>query len=417
MQFGLDGSSELKFAGLSITELSYMHILFLADLAQPDAAGGAQTVAWELALKLGELGHQVSFVVTAAQVGQRDYEEVDGIKLFRLPQALSPWQQIQRRRKIVREINQKTPVSVVHSHFAYAELGVANLLPCAWVRTFHGAWDEEGWIEDSVDRSGWLVKARVKKYLRRCIELRSLSRAQRVLFLSEFSRMQLQRAKLKSGRMRLIPGGCDVERFYPLGTRNDARTRLGLTEDGPLLFSLRRLVPRMGLGRLIEAMANIRREIPGCRLIIGGRGPEADNLRKKIDHLGLQNQVTLAGFIPDEKLADYYRAADLFVLPTTAWEGFGLVTVDALSSGTPVLGTPAGATPELLTPLDKRLVTEGTTAADLAKGVLRFFGDRVGASLAPETLHSFVRAHYTWDLHTEEVMKSYHEALETVKPS
>jgi glycosyltransferase involved in cell wall biosynthesis len=52
-------------------------------------------------------------------------------------------------------------------------------------------------------------------------------------------------------------------------------------------------------------------------------------------------------------LADWYRAADLFVLPTTAYEGFGMATVEALASGTPAVGTAIGATPEVLGPLDR----------------------------------------------------------------
>ena len=68
--------------------------------------------------------------------------------------------------------------------------------------------------------------------------------------------------------------------------------------------------------------------------------------------LGLDKHVTFLGFVPDADLPRYYQAADVFVLPTRELEGFGLVTAEALACGTPVLGTPVGATPELLEPLD-----------------------------------------------------------------
>src|SRR5207249_11052699 len=78
------------------------------------------------------------------------------------------------------------------------------------------------------------------------------------------------------------------------------------------------------------------------------------------------------GFIPDETLPSYYHAADVFVLPTRELEGFGLVTVEALACGTPVLGTPVGATPEVLSGLDASLVFRGISAEIMAEDLLRF---------------------------------------------
>ena len=107
----------------------------------------------------------------------------------------------------------------------------------------------------------------------------------------------------------------------------------------------------------------------------------------------------MLGFIPDTDLPTYYQAADLFVLPTLALEGFGLVTTEALSSGLPVIGTPAGATPEILGHLDPRLIAPGTTPDDLAKAILGFFEGDWAGSLTPERLHAYVAEHYTWDKH------------------
>jgi glycosyltransferase involved in cell wall biosynthesis len=75
------------------------------------------------------------------------------------------------------------------------------------------------------------------------------------------------------------------------------------------------------------------------------------------------------GRVAEAELLDWYRTADLFVLPTVAYEGFGMVTVEALASGTPAVGTPVGATPELLEPLDQRLVARGSDADSLAAAI------------------------------------------------
>jgi glycosyltransferase involved in cell wall biosynthesis len=134
-------------------------------------------------------------------------------------------------------------------------------------------------------------------------------------------------------------------------------------------------------------------------------------LERLVRDLDLKHAVTLAGFLPEEQLADYYRAADLFVLPTASLEGFGLVTVDALACGTPVLGTPVGATAEILEPLDARLLTAGTESQDLADGILAFWKGTWRFALSPERLHGYVRDRFTWDRHVAATLAVYEEAL------
>ena len=125
----------------------------------------------------------------------------------------------------------------------------------------------------------------------------------------------------------------------------------------------------------------------------------------------MEEHVRLIGFVPEDRLADYYRAAELFVLPTVALEGFGLVTVEALACGTPVLGTPVGATPEILEALDRRLVLPGTTPETLAGGIWAFLEGNWAKALTPERLSRFVRERYSWDRHVEATVQIYEEVL------
>ena len=99
----------------------------------------------------------------------------------------------------------------------------------------------------------------------------------------------------------------------------------------------------MGLENLIEAIAVVRQTFPELLLLIGGRGYLKQALQQRINSLGLEQNIQLLDFIPAEQLPDYYRAAELFVLPTLHYEGFGLVTLEALACGTPVVATPVGA--------------------------------------------------------------------------
>jgi glycosyltransferase involved in cell wall biosynthesis len=164
-------------------------------------------------------------------------------------------------------------------------------------------------------------------------------------------------------RTSRVPGAVDTDVFRPDG-REAARARLDVADRELLVLTVRRLVPRMGLEELIEAAALL--DVPGLRVAIGGSGPMAAALDARRLAAGHPGRIELLGRIPNEDLADWYRAADLVVVPTVAYEGFGLVTAEALACGTPVVGTPVGATPELLRPIDERLVANGSAPDDLA---------------------------------------------------
>jgi glycosyltransferase involved in cell wall biosynthesis len=123
----------------------------------------------------------------------------------------------------------------------------------------------------------------------------------------------------------------------------------------------------MGFDALIRAVA--LPQFPTAIVAVAGIGPLSAKLKALVIDLGLAERVRFLGAVPDGQLPDWYRAADAFVLPTIAYEGFGMVTAEALATGTPVVGTPIGATPELLRPLDARLITHGTSPEDIAAGV------------------------------------------------
>ena len=188
------------------------------------------------------------------------------------------------------------------------------------------------------------------------LERQAVAAADRVLVLSDFSRsLLLEDHPLNGNRVSTVPGLVDTERFAPGGGKAAARRRLGLEVDGPLLLTVRRLEPRMGIDRLLRALPLLGRA--DVTLVVAGTGSLAGDLPRLAAQLGLGERVLFVGPVSDDsRLADWYRAADLFVLPTTAYEGFGMATVEALASGTPVVGTAVGATPELLAPLDPRLV-------------------------------------------------------------
>ena len=117
--------------------------------------------------------------------------------------------------------------------------------------------------------------------------------------------------------------------------------------------------------------------------------------------LGVENHVKFTGFVPEDELPDYYRMADLFILPTRELEGFGLVTLEAMACGVPVLGTPVGGTQEILGKFDPNFLFKDITAdsmADLIADNYRIIKDNPGKwAEISRRCRKFVEDHYSWD--------------------
>src|SRR5437870_1046205 len=220
--------------------------------------------------------------------------------------------------------------------------------------------------------TGWLGAAALWTLERAC-----LRRASRIQVLSDYSAEQLwQLYRIAADRLVKIPGGADLTTFRPAEDRAAVRARLGLPKEAPLLLTVRNLELRMGLDTLLRAMPQVVARRVDAQLLIAGAGSLRADLESLAAALGVGAHVRFLGFVPEGDLPRYYQAADCFVLPTRELEGFGLVTVEALACGTPVLGTPIGATPELLDPLDRSLLFADSGPTAIAEGICRFLERR-----------------------------------------
>jgi phosphatidyl-myo-inositol dimannoside synthase len=160
-------------------------------------------------------------------------------------------------------------------------------------------------------------------------------------------------AELAAGRslpVTVVPPGVDTERFRPLDPeqRAKARARFGLPEDGRVILSLSRLVPRKGMDVLIEAAARLAPTRHDLVVAIGGSGRDRSRLDRRVSRTGAP--VRMLGRVPDDDLAELYGCADVFaMLCRDRWggleqEGFGIVFLEAAACGVPqVAGDSGGA--------------------------------------------------------------------------
>jgi glycosyltransferase involved in cell wall biosynthesis len=153
----------------------------------------------------------------------------------------------------------------------------------------------------------------------------------------------------------------------------------------------------MGIENLIEAFQQSDVLRKKGLLLIGGEGFLKESLRAMVKDFGLGETVRFLGRVSEEDLPRYYQAADFFVLPTRELEGFGLVILEAMACGTPVLGTPVGAIPETVGLFAKRLLFEGTQSKDMKAKLEDVINRPEQYAFDPQTCRNFVEERYSWE--------------------
>lgn len=203
-----------------------------------------------------------------------------------------------------------------------------------------------------------------------------------------------------------VPNGYDTDTFERIPTE-EARDRLGVDADRPVVFALGTLKPRKGFQHLMYAMTKVHEAEPDARLVVGGQGKMHDELESLARELDIDDRTDLLGYVESETLNDWMNAADLFVLPSYS-ESFGVVQLEAMACGTPVVATKNGGSEEVVTSDDYGLLVEGPESHDeLADAIV----EALHREWDHETIETYANE-LTWENVCEEIADLYVEALE-----
>jgi glycosyltransferase involved in cell wall biosynthesis len=297
--------------------------------------GGLNRYFSELVAALGQLGTPIVGLVTG-QPGSDELVEV-------VAPAEAPL--LTRFRAFVSAVRRHSDTDIVDAHFALTALPLlfTRVRHLPFVFHFQGPWADE-----SVSVGERRFVCALKRYLERIL----YRRAGTLVVLSRaFRRILIERYGVSPWNIHVIPPGVDTDRFSP-GDRSEARKALGLPLDAFIAVAVRRLVPRMGLDVLLEAWAKlVSNDETHLILCIVGTGPQRAELEQHCTELGLKGLVRFAGRVDDENLVRYYRASDVSIVPSVALEGFGLVVLESVSTGTPVVASELGGLSEALSGL------------------------------------------------------------------
>ncbi len=340
-----------------------MRVISACDTFFLDLPGGLARVAWDVAKALARRGHDVAMVAGAADSrsasGPRLFEErIDGVRIFRYPKPmlsrLDPFRaskQIRSGSMAISAVMAIQDWDVIHCHSIFtaaAALRAAPVLPR--LQTVHSPAIQElpyNWSQRGV--VGYLTALGGRPMVRQ-LEIRAVGTAARCHALSRFTADEMTR-EYPGVRQdyTVIPHWADPGWFRAM-PKDQARNRLGWPSAIPVLFTVRQVRHRYGIDTAIRAVAPLARA-GRCHFYVGGSGEDKPALEQLIASLGVSGSVKLLGHISDEDLRLAYQAADLFVLPTRALECFGLIILEAMACGLPVVGTRVGAIPENLMPI------------------------------------------------------------------
>ena len=237
-------------------------------------------------------------------------------------------------------IRSRHSTSYIFSHFALHTFIISLINKAPIVSFFHGPWAFESEISEG--------KKSIKYHIRKIIEKRIYKKSKLIQCASEsFREILISNFGISEDKIEVCPLGVDLHRFS-IRNKKLARLKLELDDSATIYISVRRLTKRMGLEDLIRGFSDFCSKNSDGLLFIIGTGPEKKRYQDEIVRLKLEKRIMIIGEVSDEDLPLWYAASDLSIVPSRNLEGFGLVALESLASGVPVLASKCGGLEEIV---------------------------------------------------------------------
>jgi glycosyltransferase involved in cell wall biosynthesis len=254
---------------------------------------------------------------------------------------------------------------------------------------------------------GWGGESR-KTALYHAIDRMCLPGYERVICVSEDLRRQCLRAGVPGPRCLLVENGIDLDAYAPSADAAEAKRRLGLRPDRPVIGAVGRLSAEKRFDVLIRAVDRLLARGSEVQLVIAGEGEEEARLRALIDELGRAGSIRLLGFQTDT--IPLYRAMDVFALSSLR-EGLPNVLLEAMATGVPIVATRVGGVPRVIHHEENGLLVEPGDPAGLAESLARLLGDAPFRDSLRLVGRLTVEAHYSFETRMQKIRAIYDELL------
>ena len=346
-----------------------MRILMVSDVSFPRVNGVSTSIA-TFRQSLAELGHES--VLVAPDYGTGSAAEPDVIRVPSHPVPRDPEDRLMSARA-VRGLAPRLGAAafdVVHIHTPfvahYAGVALARTLGLPVIETYHTFFEE--YLHHYVP----LLPRAATRFLARRLSV-SQCRAVDALVVPSAQMLATLRGYGVEARAEVLPTGIDLKRFRG-GDGQRFRAAHGIAAQRPVLVHISRVAHEKNIDFVLEALVRVRAEVPDVLLVIAGEGPALAHVRKRAATLGLGANVMFVGYLDrGGALLDCYCAGDAFVFASRT-ETQGLVLLEALALGVPVVSTAVMGTVDVLRNARGALIAPDEPAGFAAQ-VVTLLGD------------------------------------------
>jgi glycosyltransferase involved in cell wall biosynthesis len=387
-----------------------MKILMLSWEYPPRVVGGIARVVHDLSHRLYQDGHEVT-VVTYRDGDVPYFEDDKGVKVHRVDNFMISsnnfidWimqLNFNMIAKVGELISSGEKFDVIHAHdwlTAYAAKTLKTAYGTPLVSTIHAT--------EAGRNSG--INGETQKYINDT-EWMLTYESSEVIVNSNYMKNELQRLfGLPYEKINVVPNGVNINLFNGIEKDYDFRRQYAMDNEKIILF-IGRLVYEKGVQNLIAAMPKILANYHDAKLIIAGKGGMIDELKAKVDSLGLGNKVYFTGYLNSKNVQKMYKCADISVFPST-YEPFGIVALEAMLSGTPVVVSDVGGLNEIVDHGINGMKSYAGNPNSLADSILTLLFDHKLCTDVVKNAQSKVKKDYNWQKIAQDTHFTYQKAI------
>lgn len=322
--------------------------------------GGMEIHGRNLLERLSEKGHKISVISTKHPEG-KEFEEIKGIKIYYLKnttfgssrkgwrkQALKKFRDIEKREDIDLVLSQQTA--------GYSVVKIAKSMGIPFVTIMHGC---ETMIFSSVlnqvrnFKRGYLslFKAFLSSvYYSILQELYILRNSSLIIAVSDtVAKVIANRPFIDKNKLKVINHGINMDLFkISEDETKTTRKKLNILYHEKVILFLSFITKQKGADIAIRSFKRLVNENKNLKLIIAGNGEYLDEAKSLVNQLDIKPNVIFTGFIPNQDASKYYNAADIFIFPTLRLESFGIVIIEAMACGRPIIASNIGGIPDVI---------------------------------------------------------------------
>jgi len=301
----------------------------------------------------------------------------------------------------------KYNIDIIHAHWAVPMGFVGSickhLTGCPLVITTHGRDvyinPEAGDIVPTL----WYVRPFLTRALRS---------ADKVIAVSKETMTHTIQAGANPDNVTVINNGVDIDRFTPLDNNiSPISQRLGISTANKVILTIGTLHPRKGIDVLYRAMPEIQKCIPGIKLVVIGDGPQKEELNLLAGELQIEENVFMLGSIPNTEVPNFIHACDVFVIPSRR-EPFGIVAIEAMACGKPVIGSRVGGLHEIIEHRRTGILVDPQNEKQLAESIIEVVKDDDYACDLGKMARREVEKNYDWQIVARETAALYWKVIE-----